>query len=291
MSSRGRNIIDLKKAATSRVKAREVSVSRTPLALRPARLKTRRRQKRIVTSIACLLGAVGVVGALGAVSHLQQLAVADISIAGAKLLPVELLATAVKDDLNTPGFHLFSRKNVLLYPKSKIESELSSDFPRIKEVSVARESLLAAALVVTVQERAPYATWCRGSSCYVFDSRGFIFAEKTEVPEKSYVFYGGLLPTAEPIGQTFLEGRLPEIIALLDSLGAAGYGANGFSVDSEKDFTIMLGSGQKLLASFDISSDQLLHNLTTTLEAEALKDKFETLEYIDLRFGNKVYYK
>lgn len=288
MSSRSRNVIDLKKGATPRVKEREAPRSST---IRPARLKTRRRQQRIVNTLACLLGAVGVVGALGAVSHLHQLAVADVSVTGAKLLSVESVVAAVKDDLNVPGFHLFSRKNILLYPKRSIESGLSTDFPRIKEVSVARESLLASAVVVTVEERAPYATWCKGDACYVFDSSGFIFAEKTETPEKSYVFYGGLLPDTSPVGQTFLEGRLSNVIALLDSLGAVGYAAQGFSVDSEKDFTVVLSGGQKLYASFDISTEQLLRNLTTTLEAEALKDKFETLEYIDLRFGNKVYYK
>lgn len=288
MSSRGRNVIDLKKATPHRAKEREVPRSS---AARPARLKTRRRHKRIITVVACLLGGVGVVGALGGVSHLQQLAVADVSVQGVQQLSVESLAQSVKDDLNQSKFHLFSQKNIFLYPKSKIESELSVDFPRIKNVSVARESLFAAALLVTVQERAPYATWCRGSSCYVFDSRGFIFADKSEVPEKSYVFYGGLLPDAEPIGQTFLQGRLPETISFLDALGAVGYAVQGFSVDSEKDFTVMLSSGQKLLASFDIPPDQLLRNLTTTLESESLQGKFETLEYIDLRFGNKVYYK
>jgi hypothetical protein len=277
----------LKKAASQRSKEREAPRSTVA---RPARLKTRRRQKRIVTTLACLLGAVALFGALGAATHLQQLAVSGVSVAGAERLPADSLVSAVQGTLEESGFRLFSRKNVLLYPKSAIESELAADFPRIKEVTVARESLLASALVVTVEERKPYATWC-AASCYVFDARGFIFAEKAETPEKSYVFYGGLRAGEDPISQTFLEGRLTDVVAFLDALGTAGFPAESFAVESEKDFTVQLGSGQRILASFDMPYDGIIRNLTTALEDQALKEKFGSLEYLDLRFGNKVYYK
>jgi len=242
-----------------------------------------------MASLACLLGGVALVGAVGAASHVQQLAINDVSVTGVQLLSHESLTGKVKERLEETGFRLFSRKNMFLYPKSAIESDLAAEFPRIKKVSVARESLLASALVVMVEERKPYATWCN-ASCYVFDSRGFVFAEKTETPEKAYVFYGGLLPS-DPVGQTFLEGRLPEMISLLDTLGAAGFPAESLTVGSEKDFTIALSSGQKIHASFDMPAGDIVRNLTTALEAEGLEGKFKSLEYIDLRFGNRVYYK
>lgn len=288
MSSRSRNVIDLKKATPQRAKTREAPRSS---AQRPQRLRTRRRNKRIVTSIACILASAGIVGALGAASHLQQLAIADVSVSGAQQLSSESLSSAVKDGLEKTGFRLFSRKNMFLYPKSTIESELSADFPRIKEVNVARESFLATALLVTVEERAPYAMWCNGTTCYALDSRGFIFAEKTDEPEKKYVFRGGLVSGEDTIGQTFLEGRLPGVIALLDALAAAGYVPASLTVESEKDFTVTLETGQELLASFDSSAEELVRNLTTTLESESLQGKFELLKYIDLRFGNRVYYQ
>lgn len=288
MSSRGRNVIDLKKAASERAKGREAL--RAPQGSRPARLKTRRRNKRIVTTLACLLGGVALVGAVGAASHLQHLAIADVSVTGVQQLSVESLTGTVQEQLDQTGFRLFSRKNMFLYPKSAIESDLTAQFPRIKKVSVARESLLAAALIVAVEERKPYATWC-SASCYVFDSHGFVFAEMTETPEKHYVFYGGLIAGEDVVGQTFLEGRLADVVAFLDSLAAAGYEPQGFTVDSEKDFTVTLAKGQKILASFEIPAGDILRNLATALEAEDLKEKFDSLEYIDLRFGNRVYYK
>lgn len=255
------------------------------------RLKTRRRNQRIYTSLVCLLAGIGMIGILGAATHIQQLAVSEVTVSGARQLVPEALTSAVKSRLSSEHFELFSRANMFLYPKRTIEAELAQEFPRIKTVHVARESLLASALVVAVEERAPYATWCKESSCFVLDSRGFVFAEKTEAPEREYIFYGGLAATKSPIGQVFLEGRLHGVITLLDLLKNAGFPPQSFTVTNDTDFAITLVSGQKLLGSFKQSNDDFLRNLTTVLEAESLQGKFETLQYIDLRFGNRVYYK
>jgi len=289
MSSRGRNIIDLKKGTPARTKVREAS--RTPGKVRPVRLKTRRRNQRMYTAALCLLAGIGMIGILGASTHIQQLAVSDVTVSGARHLVPESLTNAVQSHLTSDRFELFSRANMFLYPKRTIEADLAQEFPRIKTVSVARESLLASALVVAVEERSPYASWCTESECYVLDARGFIFAEKSETTEREYTFYGGLAGTQSPIGQVFLEGRLHGVVALLDALKNAGFPPQSFSVTNEKDFAITLASGQQLLGSFEKSNEEFLRNLTTTLQAESLQGKFETLQYIDLRFGNRVYYK
>lgn len=299
MSSRGRNIIDLKKGTPARTKVREAP--RAQGKVRPVRLKTRRRNQRIYTSALCLLAGIGMIGILGAATHIQQLAVGEVKVHGAQQLAPESLTQTVKNRLTSTGFELFSRKNIFLYPKRTIEADLAQEFPRIKTVSIARESLLASAIVVAVEERAPYASWCPGeiattsygggSSCFVLDSRGFIFAEKTESPELGYTFEGGLAGNKAPIGQVFLEGRLHGVIALLQSLEKNGFPPSTFTVTSEKDFAITLMSGQQLLGSFEQSNDDFLRNLMTTLEAEGMQGKFESLQYIDLRFGNRVYYK
>jgi cell division septal protein FtsQ len=288
MSSRSRNIIDLKKAAASRAKARE---RMTPLKLqKPLRLKTRRRKRRVIAFCVCLLAGVGAIGALGAATHVQQLAIADVAVAGTRQLAEDALVSTVKKRLDESTFRLFSRNNIFLYPQSAIESDLTNSFPRIKHVSVARESLLASALVVRVEERTPYAVWC-DDACFVLDEHGFIFAEQHEMAKKAYTFYGGLVPNAAPIGQTFLEGRLSSAVQLLDSLERAGYAPVRFTVESERDFTVSLAQGQRLLASFDVSPNDILRNLETALASDALKGTLDSLDYIDLRFGNKVYYK
>lgn len=239
----------------------------------------------------CMLCAVGIVGGLGAASHLEKFAIKDVSVTGVQKLPADALAASIGGVINSEDSWIFSRKNMFLYPRAAIKETLAAEFPRIKNVSVARQSLLAQAVVVTIKEREPFAKWC-SMDCLVMDASGFIFATSSdETPKTSYTFQGGLLPNTDIIGQTFLRGRLAEIITLLDSLAAAGFAPQGISIETDRDFTITLEKGPELRASFESDPSDIIRNLQTALEADGMKEKFPSLQYIDLRFGNRVYYK
>ena len=168
---------------------------------------------------------------------------------------------------------------------------LVRDFPRIRQVTVSRPSLLAQAVVVAVQERQPYAKWCDGA-CYLIDAAGFVFAEAgSETPTLPYEFRGGLSRDHAPVGQWFLRGRLAEAVGLLDRFAAAGYAPAALEVETESDFTLTLGSGLELYMPFDVDAASLLHRFEAAVESEALAGRLGELQYIDLRFGNRVYYK
>lgn len=300
MPSSGRHILDIKKKPSSRTKARAQMgelFSAGRARPKPVRLRDQRRKKRLILTCLYLLAACGFVGVLGAVSHVEQLAIDSVSVTGAQALSAETLVAAASAPLESDSFELFSRENIFLYPRSAMRQALQSQFPRIKNVSVARPSLLAQAVVVTVEERAPYAKWCPShgagaETCYLLDSAGYIFAEATnETPELSYTFHGGLAPGFSPVGQWFLRGRIGGIVAFVDKLKQAGFETTDLSVDSEKDFSVRLAQGPVLLIPFDLDADAALRNLQITLAADGLDQRLGELEYIDLRFGNRVYYK
>jgi cell division septal protein FtsQ len=287
--SKRQRVLDIKKTTASREKARDEM--RPLFSQKPTRLRTRRRNRRILVSCICMLSAAGFVGALGAVSHLEQLAINDVSVTGAAAIQSEALTASVQAGLENDGFNLFSKENMFLYPKRLIEEKLATEFPRIKDVTLARPSMLAQAVVVAVEERTSYAKWC-DEKCYLIDASGFVFAEAAnETPEIGYQFRGGLADDRTPIGQWFLRGRLPGMVQFLQHLAAAGFTPVLLTVDTEKDFTVTLDTGLALYMPFDADTETLLRNLKTTIESDSLKDRVDALHYIDLRFGNRVYYK
>lgn len=162
--------------------------------------------------------------------------------------------------------------------------------------------------------------------CYAMDDGGFIFAEEGGLGTSTtqYVFEGGLPagrqgiatstdstpstssgqagpPQANPIGQTFVRAHLPGLVSLLQLLGQAGFNPRGASVWSDlaspeasqgdQDFSIPLLEGFVLKASFGQDANTLVKNLELVLSSETLRDRENELEYVDLRFGNRVYYK
>lgn len=287
-------IIDLKKMAQKREDARWSAPPRIETrSSKPQRLRTRRRKQRALMFSVCLLLGAGLVGGLGLVSHAERLAVTEISVSGAQHLPAHALTAAVQAGMTDNRWLLFAKKNIFLYPKSELETKLSSEFPRIQEVRISRPSLMAQAVVVTVHERQPYATWCNAQQCFFMDENGLIFAEASnaQVPSTPYIFRKGLLPETEIVGQTFLRGRLSEIAHFLELVRAAGYEPQGITVENEKDFSVPLAGAFTLRVLFDVKGENIIHDLKLALEADSVRERISELEYVDMRFGNRVYYK
>lgn len=274
------------------------SSSRTPVRplSKPQRLRARRRKQRALMFSVCMLLGAGLVGGLGFASHAERFAIKDISVQGAEKVPANALTASVQSALSDDFWKIFAKKNIFLYPAGDIEEKLSAEFPRIKEVQLSRPALLAQAVVVSVEERIPFAKWCQPTSeaerCFFLDSNGFIFAEADEQqPATSYVFRDGLLPHRGVVGQTFLLGRLPTIVHFLELLKQAGYEPLGISVENEKDFSVSLAGTFTLRMLFDADKEKAISDLKLALEAEAVRDRVDELEYVDMRFGNRVYYK
>jgi cell division septal protein FtsQ len=172
-------------------------------------------------------------------------------------------------------------------------------FSRVADVKVSRESLFATSVTVLVEERTSFARWCEANtealaSCYAMDGTGFVFAPIASTSpgfQTPYVFEGALSATSAPVGQQYLPSTFSALLALLERLGQAGYSPEHIVVEGAQDFSIHLARNFALRASFGMDIGSLIRNFELILSSEALRDREGELEYIDLRFGNRVYYK
>ncbi len=259
----------------------------------------------------CVLVAAAVWGA-GVLSYNERLVINSVRVLGVSTVDSRQVETTFETGLNDGGYHLFSRSNIFLYPRAQLAKKLLTDLPRIKSVNISRESLLAQAVTVTVEEREARYVWCNIEKCFFMDGDGYIFAPLeantvTEIPANDqpltgfaesaethniqYTFKGGLVSKESPIGQTFLRGRLSDIVQLLQRLEAAGYAPNGATVENESDFSVDLKQGFYLKVSFDAEASDVVRNLELIVSTDALRGKLDRLLYVDLRFGNRVYYQ
>jgi hypothetical protein len=253
-----------------------------------------------------LLGAI--VYGVSFLSYLPRFSIQTIEVTGAKEVPAPLITGYVESLLFDGSHPLLSRSNVFLYPRVAIGKAIVDYFPRIRTAAISRESFLAQTIRVAVEEREAYARWCLPTfaegvppeECFLLDDGGFIFADtatSTGVVRTGYVFTGALAASTSPIGQRFLPGRIAGILALLERLGQAGHDAKSVAVESERDFEVRLlpaaGSGRGFIvrASFGNDGEAVVRNLELVLSSDVLRGREAELEYVDLRFGNRVYYK
>ena len=165
-------------------------------------------------------------------------------------------------------------------------------FPRVESARVSRSSLFSTALTIQISERTMYGMWCaEDTRCYEMDETGFIFSETSYATSTKYLFTGGIATSSGPVGQSFVKAHLPGLLTLLRLLGQAGYEPRGASIVSDQDFLVPLARGFMLKVSFGVDANALVRNLELVLSSDVLKGKEDNIEYIDLRFGDRVYYK
>ncbi|MDO8561280.1 MAG: hypothetical protein Q7S05_00435 [bacterium] len=291
--SRGR-IIDLRKGIGNRPPA-SGRARPVPAPHQKVSLRTRRRKVRALLAFIALVALGGLVWGASALSYSQKFVIRDIAVQGTKEVPASLVRAYVETALYDGTNPLLARNNIFLYPRESIEEGISKYFPRIRTAKISREALLAQAITVTVAERQPFALWCGkvpdgANDCYMMDDTGFVFASATSSPE--FIVFGGALATSSsPIGQTFMPEYFPSALQFLKKLVLAGFSPVSVFAKDEQEFSVQLKKGFELRALWSDDANTLVRNLELALSSDSLRGKESKLEYVDLCFGNRLYYK
>lgn len=281
----------------------------------PRLLELKKKRRKIFwskISIYFIIFAVIFVG-LAYLSRLPSINIDAVEITGHKVLDGEELKSAVQEELNGRYLWFFPKTNVFIYPESGIRDTLHQKFKRLKEVKFTLKDRKV--LQVSVSERAPAYAWCgeemtetlpesrdETQPCFFMDDSGYIFDEAPYFSGEVYFrFYGSVYSQdASPAGSYFSPGLFPKLVSLKNTLENMKLDPAALAIKGDGEIRVFLSASAKgkmpeLILKKDMDFESALGNLQTALETEPLKSNFEkkysSLEYIDLRFGNRVYYK
>ncbi len=291
-------IVDLRPSLQHSSRAPEKKLSphtQRTVVKKPVPLKTRRRRLRFLIGVAGIVLMALLLYIVHWSSYQKPMRIGEISVRGAMLQSPGEIVSFTKESLTENATHFIPRDNIFSYPKEELRAGIMRTFPRLKSVRIGRGGVFGNTLIVNVDERSAYAMWCTESephACYVFDEGGLIFAniDRAGKPEMPYTFFGGL-QTQSPIGSVFLADKLPGVRDLLQRMREARFIPVNLHVLDEQDYTIDLTTGFTIKASFGQDIDTIVHNLELVSVSPAIRGKEAELDYIDLRFGNRVYYK
>jgi len=239
------------------------------------------------------------------ISRDSNLNISEIKISGNKVIETSLIKEVVEKELAGNYLYFFPKTNFIIYPQNKIKTELENKFKRIKDIFVNDKNIQT--LEISLTERTASYTWCGDTAentvsadqkCYFMDEDGFIFDEAPYFSGEVYFKFFG----PADIGTYFSEKNFKQIVYFKNTLVTMDLKPVSLRIiKDEGDVKILLSSKNKMQAgpyiTFKIDSDyqNIIENLETALDTEPLlsnfKNKYSSLEYIDLRFGNKVYYK
>lgn len=265
-------------------------------------LKKHRRRIVLIKFLISLLSLLAIFASLAYISRTPSLNISDIEIIGNKVADAEMIKADALKEIAGNYFFLFPKTNIFFYPKNSIKKELESQFKRLKDVNL---SVKAGVLQISLTEREPKYTWCGvtaldptlSEKCYFMDEDGFIFDEAPYYSGEVYFKFYGSADT----GTYFSKENFKQLIYFKDTLTAIGLKPVSLYVGDDGDVKIFLSAlnrtttGPYITFKIDADFQKLAENLETALSTEPLlssfKNKYDSLLYIDLRFGNKVYYK
>lgn len=279
------------------------SSQKAPLTGR-SRLKQERIKKRFLHGVGAVSALVLIVAGLSFASFGNALSLKELHIEGNNLIAAEALEARSWQFTAGAYFGLFSKQNIFLFPAGDLENLLFFEFPRAEEVSVKR-NIFTRAVQIKVAERVPYALWCKVTTlpsedseegllvrerCFLADRLGFLFDEGTGQETLIKIYNGIKHPDGAMLRKQITPTYFRDVVSLLSGLQALNLDITSVTF-REDEAEVIVAPGWKLLITFakDVSAVPL--NLATILDENELGSKLNQLEYVDLRFDDRVYYR
>jgi len=275
----------------------------------PKKRKEKKRRTKLILAavfVAIVLLFYGVVKFFS----LPSLQITGVTVQGTKMLLKEDIAKKAEEKISGNYFWFFPKKNIFLYPKLEIRADIIESFPPIFTADVSLNG--SRNLEIIINERDTAAIWCGRNKpspdilsdpgCYYVDKTGYIFSGSPRFSGNAYfTLYGnGYLKAGDPLGQYLVSSDIfSKTLALRDFLHGYKIIADNiyFGNDGYAEFFDANGFAVKW------NTDQDIHPLESNMQAifrsaswkEGVispdPEKPDALEYLDFRFGNKIYYK
>lgn len=270
--------------------------------------KRKRKKIFIKRAVVCSLFFLIIFIGLALLSRWNKLNIENIEIAGNKVTDSFAVETVIRDELAGHYVWFFPKANFFIYPRKEIEIDLANKFKIFKNISVNLKGIKT--LSINVSEREGKYTWCGDSlpvevgapyKCYFMDASGYVFDEAPYFSGDVYLKFFG----KGELGENFYPDLFPKLLAFrndiekleikIPSLYVKDDNTVEFYLSSNKPFDALLSGAPKIIAESNSDFGKMIENLQTALSTEPLqtdfKKKYSSLDSIDLRFGNKVYYK
>lgn len=208
---------------------------------------------------------------------------------GLKTIPRDQIFREVNSIFNQKKFVFLKSRNYFIFPEDKMRAEILETFPKIGEVIVKKNS---ETIEITVEERGMIGVWCSMGECFYFDKKGVIFEQ---APKST----GSLILAVEDarnfdhnLGDTVLTSA--EVTFLEEARGLISrnfpFDAQLFIITQKSEFEILTSENWRVFLNKKESPQYQLSNLKYLLDEE-IKNRRRELDYVDLRLGNRVYYK
>lgn len=258
-----------------------------------------RRSRRIKLFFVFLLLVLLVVAGIIAFLRKKEFQISHVSVVGTKSLDSQQILDITNKYLSGHYAVIIPKTNTLLLSKGELSQYILDELPSLSRVTIS--FVEKNSIQVTVNEKKPSYVWC-DTKCYFVDDTGMIYEESPQFTKGIFTTFSGGTIEGDPIKKYFISDaqfmKMQEILAVLDQLS---FGVLGVKFGEDIIIYInsingtTLGTQTSILVTptepvSDIKGALSLILNDKTFSGNVLS-KGSLLQYIDIRFPEKIYYK
>ncbi|MFT5179745.1 MAG: hypothetical protein ACI9GH_000195 [Candidatus Paceibacteria bacterium] len=203
----------------------------------------------------------------------------------------DVLREIVFEELNRTYLGLLSKSNSLIFPRQKIKERILNDQPSIKSVDLDFKGFKK--ILLEVEEYEPVARFCEGDDCYLLNDEGYVFVKEPLINTNSFVTFRGNIE-GDNLKNSFLDPKLFKSFIKVVEILNSDLDIEIVSVEESENpiFEFKSRTGAIFLIDKEDNMIDVIENIKTVFLKEGInREQFENIDYIDLRFGNKVFYR
>ncbi|HDH04001.1 MAG TPA: FtsQ-type POTRA domain-containing protein [Candidatus Campbellbacteria bacterium] len=266
--------------------------------------KLRRKRIALRTGVLVIVALFLCAGFVG-LFYIQKFRIQKVSAKGNYALNKKEIIENISDSLNGKYFGIFPRDNIFIIPKEEIKSNLLAAFPRVKSVFLNRD--FPNSLFVEIKERKPAALFCENNESALpalpnqgepTDKSTYRQGKCSFVGEDGFIFGKAALFSGNVYLKFYREGggngktitQLKNLMEFVKLASKENIKITKIILAGEELRKFYTSEGWYILLNNNNDTQITFENLKLALENK-IKENRKYLDYIDLRFGNKVYYK
>lgn len=217
------------------------------------------------------------------------LQVKSFEVLGAETLQSESIKNIASSFASGTRFFLIPKSNIFLLNKDKLATALLANFSRLEKVAVNKQ-FLSKSVELSLTEREADFLWCSTQDECFFMTKGGLVFENSFDTNGRLIFRGVL--EGDPLMKNFTTPEeMQNYLKLVEVLKNAGLEVGSINIESSDRAVAKTKIGDIIFNPGEADLSPAGENTILLINEIRNKNPSALFQYIDARFGNKVFYK
>jgi cell division septal protein FtsQ len=187
-------------------------------------------------------------------------------------------------------------KSILLVNSKNINKEILEKFPIIEKIKI--DKILPNSLILSITERKPVGVYCPSAdleqtNCFLIDQNGIIFEDSPRFVSNLIMISQNMQSENILMGEEIINKNIIDAIIKIEKNIKDNFQINLTEafLSNPLRLDIKTSENWKIYFNLDFDINSQLTKLNLLLREQIFQEEREKIEYIDLRFKDRAYYK